>query len=527
MDAAVDTGAGGGKSSFVRLTFMIIALTVGLSIAMTFADRESVMNDWANQRCKTAVMATAFLYKPADYNGSASDFAAENYNFCLKHLAGKTLQAGVTPVTGVLQQQVGSSGVIGEMQNSIRNMLGTMGRELGSGLDIFYQRYQAIQGQVTRIMQYLKSAMGRISGVIGATVYLTVSMIVSMINTIEFIVWICIIIVIILVVIFIILFFILAPFSPLLLAVVTVIAAAGFGAMIGGAASVFCFAEDTTVLAADNKTIKVQDLVVGDKLSDGSTVEGMFVFDGTRTPLYDLYGCLVSGTHIVYDAKSRRYCEVADHPDARLTIKRSTHVYCPITSSRKVSVITAQGRQILFCDWEEVVNDEGEEVWMKAVYEQLGINVDILQYTSNNYNNTNNDIAGLRPHVKVAMATGQWCPIELVSIGDTILYGRGQETKVLGKVLRHYEDHCNSVAPGTWMKNATSKSWQRGCSGLGINKKDDRDYGKLYHLITDSGTFVINSDGLMYEVRDATEVGAENLRSCTPAVLSALNSSSQ
>lgn len=515
MDAA-DTG-GGGKSSFVRLTFMIIALTVGLSIAMTFADRESVINDWPNQRCKTAVMATAFLYKPADYNGSASDFAAENYNFCLKQLAGKTLQAGVTPATAVLQQQVGSSGVIGEMQNSIRNMLGSMSRELGSGLDVFYQRYQAIQGQVSRIMQYLQSAMGRINGVIGATVYLAVSMIVSMINTVEFIVWICIAIIIILVVIFIILFFILAPFSPLLLAVVTVITSAGFGAMIGGAASVFCFAEDTHVLAANNKTIKVQDLVIGDKLSDGSTVEGMFVFDGARTPLYDLYGCLVSGTHLVYDTKSKRYCEVADHPDAQLTIKRSERLYCPITSNRHVPVLTSQGRQILFCDWEEVATDEGEKAWMKAVYEQLGVNDDILAYKSNNFN----DVAGMRPHVKVAMATGQWCSIEMVNIGDAVLYGSGQETKVLGKVLRQYNGA--DVAPGTWRKNAKSKSWQRGCSGLPNNKKEGADEGKLYHLITDSGTFIINSDGFMYEVRDATEVGIENLRACTPAVLSSLN----
>jgi len=493
---------------------MITALTVGLSIAMTYADRESVINDWPNKRCKTAVIATSFLYKPDDYNGTAADFAQENYNFCIKQLAGKTLQAGMAPATGVLKQQVGSSGVIGGMQNSIRNMLGTMGREFGSGLDIFYQRYQAIQGQVTRVMQYLQSAMGRISGVIGATIYLAVSMIVSMINTVEFIVWICIAIVIILVVIFIILFFILAPFSPLLLAVVTVIASAGFGAMIGGAASVFCFAEDTVVLASDAKTIRVQDLVIGTVLADGSTVEGMFVFDGTRTPLYDLYGCLVSGTHLVYDTKSRRYCEVVEHPDARPTIRRSERVYCPITSNRHVPVITSAGRHILFCDWEEVASDSARNVWTKAVYKHLDIDTEIID---------DDDVAGMHAHIRVAMADGQWKSIEKVSIGDTVLYGRGQETKVLGKVLRHTMSSLQqTVHCGTWMKNARQKKWQRqhSCSGQDKHQK----MVEIYHLITDSGTFLINSDGIIYEVRDATEVGAANLRSCTPAVLSALNS---
>lgn len=498
---------------------MIVALTVGLSIAMTYADRDSVINDWPNQRCKTAVMATAFLYKPDDYNGTASDFAKENYNFCLKQLAGKTLQAGITPATGVLKQQVGSSGVIGEMQNSIRNMLGTMGREFGSGLDLFYQRYQAIQGQVTRIMQYLQSAMGRISGFIGATIYLAVSMIVSMINTIEFIVWICIAIVIILVVIFIILFFILAPFSPLLLVVVSIIAAAGFGAMIGGAASVFCFAEDTTVLASNGNTIKVQDLVEGTILSDGSVVEGMFVFDGTRTPLYDLYGCLVSGTHIVYNTKSRRYCEVAEHPDAKQTIKRSDRVYCPITSSRHVPVITPEGRSILFCDWEEVASDSACEAWMKEVYKQLNINDDLLH----NINNDEN-LAGMRAHVRVAMADGQWKSIEKVLIGDTILYGHGKSTKVLGRVKRcTMAPSQRFIEPGTWMKNTRQKEWHRAGSGQQEKQNSQEKMVDIYHLITDSGTFIINSDGFMYEVRDATEVGAANLRSCTPAVLSALN----
>jgi hypothetical protein len=72
------------------------------------------------------------------------------------------------------------------------------------------------------------------------------------------------------------------------------------------------------------------------------------------------------------------------------------------------------------------------------------------------------------------------------------------------------------------MKNARQKKWQRqhSCSGQDKHQK----MVEIYHLITDSGTFLINSDGIIYEVRDATEVGAANLRSCTPAVLSALNS---
>ena len=54
-------------SSFVRLTFMIIALTVGISFVMSFANRHKVMAEWKKHRCDVGTMMSAFLYKPDDY----------------------------------------------------------------------------------------------------------------------------------------------------------------------------------------------------------------------------------------------------------------------------------------------------------------------------------------------------------------------------------------------------------------------------------------------------------------------------
>lgn len=500
------------SSSFIRVFGFVIGATVLMAFVLGQADRETVMGHWAERRCDLGVLLTSSFYKPDDYGGSANSFATENFNFCMRKYAAMALGQAAQPAVKLASQNIQGSSVIGQLSNTLRLMINNLRDSFAGVINNFYKQYMKGVQATSIIAQRLNAAMKRIEAIITSFMYIALSTYVGLMNTVEFIIFVCIVIILIIVVIFILLFFLLWPVSPMLVAICVVIASAGLGAAIGGAASVFCFAEDTEVALADGSTIHVSDLRNGQQLADGGIVEGMFTFDGNETPLYNLYGTFVSGTHLVlYKGK---YMEVAAHPDAVPTDKRVNKVYCPITSTRKVPVQCPNGTITLFCDWEEVDNVVAEVAWSELVERILGV-YEIQEPTLPAG-------FGAGVDVPVVLANGELknTLIGAVSIGQTILDAEGRPTKILGIVRRQMKiDRAGMISDGVWYRNSNGK-WNQ-C--FQSSNKSGNKNTLMYHLITDSGTFTIYNHGTNIVVRDATEVGIERLRSCTPTVLRVLN----
>lgn len=495
-------------SSFTRLTFTIIGFTVLLAISMTAANRQTIMANWRERRCELPIVLSAALYKPADYNGSALQFSGDNFNFCMSNFAQMSLRTATKPAADVIQKQVNSAETIGQLQNSVRNMMGNLYRDFSSIIDQFYNRYRAGQGQALRIFQYLKSATSRMDGIMGAAQYIAVTVLTGILNLFDLVFWIIFAICLILIVLYMIPFtkFLVLPF----MFIITPTSWAGilFGYQRFWAPYlIFCFAENTSVVLQDGTLTPVQDLVIGQTLWDGNVVEGMFVFDGSKTPLYNLDGTLISGTHLVYHETSGKYMEVSSHPDAILTEITSEKVYCPITSKRHVFTKGDSGRLIRFCDWEEVSTEAASEAWIKKVHEVLKIKDPL---------NIQDMPAGFDGNsVEVYTNSAIWKKIYEISIGDKI-FDDGKWTTVLGVVKR--QGSCKGISPGTWCMT-NNDNWNQLYESSDENN-NDKD---IYHLITNSGTFTVMYDGKKIRVRDATEVGIENLRSLTPTVLQELN----
>lgn len=508
--SAIKTDGEEKPSSFIRLVGAIIGFAVIMAFSMVYADKSSIMANWDKERCKLPIILTAFMYKPSDYIGSASDFSQDNFDFCIKAFANTALKIATEPALQATSGQIDAQGTISQLHNSIRLMIGNLQRDISKQVSIMYNRYKLGRGQAIRVFQHLKSAIGRLQGIMGGIVYIALSAFVSIMNTIELIVWIVIIIIIILTILFILLFFKLFPFTPLIIAVVVSLVAAGLGTMIGGAASVFCFAPDTKVIMKDGKTMPIKDLSIGNVLMDGGIVEGMFTFDASETPLYNYKGILVSGTHIIYCPKKKRYMEVVDHPDAVLTQTKVDRVYCPIVSSRHVPVQNAAGGLSLFCDWEEVSSPAATNLWMKKVSNSLGINP--TKYAD--------DAAGFNGNtVRVWNEEGQLVSIKEIQIGSYILDSQNK-VKVLG-IVRREGPAIPGISDGVWIANKGRGQWKQFFHPAA--ESSHQENMELYHLITDSGTFTIMYEGIAYVVRDATEVGIDQIRSLTPTVLSELN----
>ena len=54
------------ETKFLPLLLLVIALTIGVGVTGTIADRASVMANWSEYRCDVGPMFMGFLYKPSD-----------------------------------------------------------------------------------------------------------------------------------------------------------------------------------------------------------------------------------------------------------------------------------------------------------------------------------------------------------------------------------------------------------------------------------------------------------------------------
>ncbi len=140
MQQPVEYSATGG--SFLRIAVAIAALTVGIGIVIASTERYKIIEQWPERRCDVLNMMSAFLYKPADYPGSAAQFATENFNFCLSRLAKDSLKTATVPVVGMLKKQVDAQGAITTTQNRIRSSLATTVDRVDNKLSFFYEKYK-------------------------------------------------------------------------------------------------------------------------------------------------------------------------------------------------------------------------------------------------------------------------------------------------------------------------------------------------------------------------------------------------
>jgi hypothetical protein len=499
------------KSSFVRLTATIIGLTVGIAFIMSMMERRTIMANWKDRRCDLSSIFAGAFFKPSDYAGSASDFAAENFAFCLKSGARAMAEMALAPAVNTMGQQINSGGVIVSVVNSLRNRLATMVRDFFSFfMEKIYGPYRRGIYEVSRVTQYLNSMIKRVNAVIVAALYAGLTMYLTLQNTIKFVFWVSITILTILSAVFVIMFFGLLPFLGIITSVITLItlASSALGPLVEGPADVFCFAPGTPISTSNGDMCPVEDLTYGTVLLGGGVVEGVVRFNGSGTTMYNIDNVYVSGTHLVYDGE--RICPVHEHSRAAPSSHTCPVVYCPIVSNR---VLFAGRALTKFCDWEEV-SGEAEDIYDEEVRRLLGI--------PRSGTSLPPGIAGDTP---VITKNNGPTSIRDVNIGDIIIDVNNTYTEVVGISRRTISvSACSSSAEVTDGVIAADEkgSWDYVGEGVGL-KSGDQATLEVYHLITSSGTFMLQLGGKWCCVRDFTEVGWQRIDELTPLVLRHLN----
>lgn len=502
------------------LASIVILLTAGLSFLLVGIDIEKTKANWAEERCDLGVMLMGFLYKPSDSTQSASEFASENFSFCVRNSFRDILQTLLSPMLSVIGKSLDATSLLNEIFSSLRQIQAAMMGSFNKLLEPFWLRFKQTGLHFSRIFARLYSAMTRAGSIAIATLYMAMGIQTTIENFVKFVIKVVIIIVFIIAGLFILLFIPLLPALPLILTVMAALIAGGLGAALGSVGDTFCFDGETKVVLDDGTTVRMKEIKPGDILADGAIVEGVLVVDARNEQMYLVDGIKVSGAHLLWSTEDKKWISVSDYEKKEPTTP-SDVVYCLRTTTHIIRLNGHSGAEIMFRDWEELPNEESDKFWDDLVHTILnGSSV-----KTSDRSPLPKEYPLLGSQVKVLMRNDGtkniYNTISAVSIGDTVLSSSGP-TKVIGVYISTTESlDGESVSTGCWVKSATNDIWNHPDLSPTLRRSN-----MAFHLITESGSFYVIANNYSGYIRDFTEVGVENLSLTYPYTLALLKKSS-
>jgi len=499
----------------------IILITLGFlsftSYKYVNMGREEIMANWAESRCNPFVMAAAYYLKPDMDPQSPGDFASSNFQFCMKDIVQDIMALIMAPITFVMEEEASAVNVIMGAFNRFREIITYMMEQFMSFITPFLKKFNDITYQIGIVFQKLKSAFQKANATLFSVVFIGLSFIKTLGNVINLIIKVIFIILDIMIALLIILFFILFPLIPLLI-IPVIIAIAGLGGSIGegarGRQGKFCFVPDTPVVLENGSTCRIDELQLGQRLKGGTTVEGVLLLEGTDTPLFDIEGIHVSGSHLVQGVDGGWHL-VAEDSRAKAVCFRVSRLYCLNTSDRIIPIQNAAGSAVLFRDWEEIAADdeEGMEGWDMLVSRMLG-------KVMTDKSEVDGTFCLMDGSITVPTTQGIKA-IQDLRIGDQIELSYNNPTRVIGLVRGRV---AGRGAPG-WLSSCIKKiSTATYVRQTTVTKAmDPTDHLIGCHVITESGKLLISNHGHIVELRDFTEVGAHQIAHTYPFVAKRLN----
>ena len=507
------------REQSISISWPIIFITTGLFIYAIsqygMMERSTIMNNWAELRCNVLIMFAAYWLKPDSDPQTAGEFTASNFQFCTKGIIETVMKTVMSPFSAVLNIQAQVTEVFTLILNSIKSMITTIYNEFMSFLEPVFKRFNAITFQIGIVMQKLRASFEKTNATLLSAVFSGISVVKAIQNAIQFVIKVVMIIILIMVAIIFLLFFILFPFIPLFItpALIAIIAVGTIAVQETSSASdAFCFTGETRVSLADGTTKPISELALGQVLEGGATVESILQMEGIHTPLFDLEGIRVSGSHLVQQESV--WHSVAEDSRATPLLERSERLYCLNTSTQTIPVVT-HGTTILFRDWEEIDGRDtvGQRGWNKLVSSLLGgLQVDLQE----------EDMSCLMdPTILIPMSQGLKT-LDQIQIGDQIELSYNRPTRVIGVV----SGRVQGLAKGPhWLSGVIEKIYRptdgpvhRRLSTLTPATDSSTSYLYGKHVITESGELVAYTNGIVRKLRDFTEVGMDQIHRTYPFV---------
>ena len=241
-----------------------------------------------------------------------------------------------------------------------------------------------------------------------------------------------------------------------------------------------CFDKNTLIKMKDKNNKAISDIIVGDKLYDGSIVTGTMKMSIYGNSIYNLYNIIVTGIHRVYD-KTKGWIKIIDHPDAyEIKDYRENIVYCLNTNTKVIKI-----DNYTFSDWDDLDDKD---------IKQLNKNTKILKYLNNNDIHKYLD-NGFEENTLIEMEIGTFTKIKDIEVNDILRFGE----RVLGiikidttdlSIINEYKLKNNMILKCT----NTIELFDYNIGNININNFNGKQINinnNLYQLITDKGHYHI------------------------------------
>lgn len=475
---------GGSFILFIVITIVVIIL---VSYFHTMTHIQPIVADWPNQRCKPLIMPFAgFITHPEGM--SASDYTAQNFNYCtqtiLSGITGYAVQP-LTYITDILQLMMKL------IQTAIQDIRAMFDKVRGDIKDIS----EEIMGRLINIMVPLqqiiisfRDLIGKIQGTMTAGLFTLLGTYYTLKSFLGAIAQFLIIILITLAVM--IAMFWIFPFTwgfAIANTAIFVAVAIPLAIMLAfmsetlhintglnlphvpGPPKLKCFDKSTELLMANGSFKKIIDIQVGDVLYNNNFVTGKMKVATEGSVMYRLGWIIVSDTHIVkYNGK---WIPVSQHPGSfKIDKYKEEYLYCLNTSQK---IIDIDG--ILFTDWDELYDESLSRVLnnkslMLSGVEDIHIHLD-------------GGFAGSTP---VLLENGETKPMNQIHINDILSHGE----KVYGIVEINGQDLPEQYSYHLG-ENFSVEGYFKGFDSKKEQLNHHIKHKKLYHLLTDTDNFHI------------------------------------
>jgi hypothetical protein len=254
-----------------------------------------------------------------------------------------------------------------------------------------------------------------------------------------------------------------------------------------------CFSKNTKISKYNTKNkmyvnVNISDIVIGDKLDDGSLVTGLIKFSANKQKIYKLDDVIVTSEHrVLHDTLG--WVKVKNHPDSiPINDFKEAFVYCLITDSKRFKI-----GDIVYSDWDDIDDKVMSDIKTNCNFIPENFKKEDIHYYLDN---------GFHGDTDIYLENYNSIKLENIQVNDILIGG----VKVLGKIKI---DAVNTSGVYKLNKlNKLNKSISCEIIGSPNLELDDGDLGKyynsiiihdkienvtfLYQLITDTGYFYVN-----------------------------------
>lgn len=460
---------------------------------------EPIRRNWANERCKPEVMPFAGMIN-APKGKSKMEFTTKNFYECTTSILSAVVSYFVKPYYYLSDMMVNLMKEIMKSVNIIRLFIDWLRMKLNSIFTYMVARIVNIMVPLRVILIKLKDTMNKVSGVMAAslfTVYSAYLTLKAFMGAFLHIVILLLIIILAVIVAFWILpftwplaaagtaFFLIISIPLIMISIWTVHVLSMQSKSVPGPPS--CF-DKNTIIKTQNGDKKIKELKVGDVLYDGTKLTSIFKLVYNGEDIFKLNGVIVTGSHkILHD--NLGWIFVKDHPDSiKINNYHERTIYNLNTDTKRISI-----NNMKFLDWDELEP------------------IDIIKLKNLNFLSSNAPLSDVHKYLEsgisgdtlIELDNGLSVKIKDLKLNDQLKFGE----RVMGLVTIDSSDICvkkyllhniNIIgAPNLHFKDVDLGNFNTlNIEGEELMNKEKPD--KLYHLVTDTGFFMVNG----YRIRD-------------------------